>query len=54
MREIGKRVTTNIKYNFAEFLPLYIEENKDDELRLREINYWSVPHIQILLKYLTE
>lgn len=51
--EIGRRVSDDPHYDFPEFLPLFIEENKDKVARLREINYWNVPHIQILLKYLT-
>lgn len=51
---IGTRLAKNPRYNFPEFLTLYIEHTKQQVGRLKEINYWKVPHIQLLLKYLTD
>lgn len=52
--EIGDRLSRNPRYDFPEFLDLYITHTKDQLARLKEINYWRVPHIQLLLKYLTD
>jgi len=52
-QEIGERLARNPRYDFPEFLDLYINHTKDQLARLKEINYWRVPHIQLLLKYLT-
>lgn len=53
MNSISALVAENPVYNYPPFLTLYVESNKEDASKLRELNYWRAPHIPVLLGYLS-
>ncbi|KRX05034.1 Protein kinase-like domain [Pseudocohnilembus persalinus] len=54
--QIGEKIADISAYknflNCPQFLDLYMNYYKDNELMLREILYWKAPDIQLLMKYI--
>jgi hypothetical protein len=53
-RKLAQKITDVPDHGFAEFLEIFIESNKKNPKKIKDINFWKPPNIQILFKYLSK
>ncbi len=53
-RRLAMKISDAPDHGFAEFLEIFIESNKNNQKKIKEINFWKPPNIQILFKYLNK
>ncbi len=53
-KKLAKKISDVPDHGFAEFMEIFIESNKKNPKKIKEINFWKPPNIQILFKYFSK